>query len=127
NHHLALKAALKCRRYVAAAQTHLKELPAPVYRESTAEMSLDETAIRTLELVEAASGDRRHSLWGLLDCCRTPMGSRKLKSWLLHPSTDLSEITLRQTCVEDLFQKPDTRNALGDLLRPFADLPRSVS
>ncbi len=127
NHNLALKAALKCRRYVGAARVHVKEPPAPVYREAAAEMSLDETAIRTLEIVEASSGDRRHSLWGLLDCCRTPMGSRKLKSWLLHPSTDLSEITLRQNCVEDLFAKPEARESVGGILREFSDLPRAVS
>jgi DNA mismatch repair protein MutS len=127
NHRLALKAALACRRYVAEAQFHTKEVLAPEYRESMAEMQLDETAIRTLELVEASSGEKRHTLWGLLDHCRTPMGSRALKRWILHPSTDLEEIVLRQNCVEDLFDKPDSRAQLSALLRGFADLPRVVS
>jgi DNA mismatch repair protein MutS len=126
NHHLAARAALKVRRYVADAQFHLKELPAPKYRESTSEMQLDETAIRTLELVDSQTGDRKHSLWGLLDGARTPMGSRLLKAWLLHPSTDLAEIEQRQNCVEDLFNRPDSRAELAQLLREFADLPRAT-
>src|SRR2546422_11295774 len=63
------------------------------------------------------SGEKRHPLWGLLDACRTPMGSRKLKSWLLPPSTDLREIEQRQNCVEDLLNKPDARQSLGKILQ----------
>lgn len=127
NHHLALKAALSARRYVDEAKFRLRELPEPAYREAGAMMQLDETAIRTLELIEAASGEKRHTLWGLLDQCRTPMGSRRLKTWLLHPSTDLREIEHRQNCVEDLFDKPEARQSLGKLLQDIADLPRVTS
>ena len=79
NHRLALRAALKCRGYVARTQFHMKELISPSYRETANEMQLDDTAIRTLELVESSSGESRHSLWGLLNHCRTAMGSRKLR------------------------------------------------
>jgi len=127
NHHLALKAALSARRYVDEARFRLRELPEPVYKEAGSVMQLDETAIRTLELVEASSGEKRHTLWGLLDGCRTPMGSRKLKHWLLHPSTDLRDIEHRQNCVEDLLDKPDARQSLGRLLQEIADLPRVTS
>jgi DNA mismatch repair protein MutS len=127
NHHLALKAALAARRYVDEARFRLRELPEPAYRESGKVMQLDDTAIRTLELVDSASGEKRHTLWGLLDGCRTPMGSRKLKTWLLHPSTDLREIEQRQNCVEDLLDKPDARQSLGKLLQEIADLPRVTS
>ncbi|MEK7381865.1 MAG: DNA mismatch repair protein MutS [Elusimicrobiota bacterium] len=127
NHHLALKAALSARRYVDEARFRLRELPEPAYKEAGAVMQLDETAIRTLELIEAASGEKRHTLWGLLDGCRTPMGSRKLKHWLLHPSTDLREIEHRQNCVEDMLDKPDARQSLGRLLQEVADLPRVTS
>ncbi|OGR48229.1 MAG: DNA mismatch repair protein MutS [Elusimicrobia bacterium GWA2_66_18] len=127
NHHLALKAALSARRYVDEARFRLRELPEPAYQEAEAVMQLDETAIRTLELVESASGEKRHTLWGLLDGCLTPMGSRKIKNRLLHPSTDLREIERRQNCVEDLLDKPDARRSLGRLLQQIADLPRVTS
>ncbi|MEQ1918102.1 MAG: DNA mismatch repair protein MutS [Elusimicrobiota bacterium] len=127
NHHLALNAALAARQYVDEAKFRLRELPEPAYRETGAFMQLDETAIRTLELIEAASGEKRHTLWGLLDQCRTPMGSRKLKTWLLHPSTDIREIEHRQNCVEDLLDKPDARLSLAKILQEVADLPRVTS
>ncbi len=127
NRHLALRAAVAARRYVDEAKFRLRELPEPSYKEAGAVMQLDETAIRTLELVDSASGEKRHTLWGLLDGCRTPMGSRKLKGWLLHPSTDLREIEQRQNCVEDLVDKPDARRSLGKLLQEIADLPRVTS
>lgn len=127
NHPLACRAARACRRYVEDAHFHLKDVLSLSYREPAGEMQLDETAIRTLELVEASSGEKQHTLWGLLDRCRTPMGSRLLKRWILHPSTDLEEIALRQNCVEDLFDKPQSREELSDLLRGFSDVPRVVS
>ncbi len=127
NRHLALKASLAARRYIDEAKFRLRELPEPSYKEAGAVMQLDETAIRTLELVDSASGEKRHTLWGLLDGCRTPMGSRKLKGWLLHPSTDLREIEGRQNCVEDLVDKPDARLTLAKLLQEIADLPRVTS
>ena len=124
NHHLAARAALRARRYVAETQFHIKEILSPTYRESASELQLDETAIRTLELVEAASGDRKHCLWGLLDHCRTPMGSRRLKSWILHPSTDVGEIVHRQNSVEELFNLSDLRNSLGKILAQISDIAR---
>ncbi len=127
NHPLALRSALNCRRYIAESQSLLKELSAPIYRESVSQMQLDQTAIRTLELVESPDGDKRHTLWGLLDYTRTSMGSRRLKTWILHPSTDLPEIELRQNCVEDLNSQNESRRELSKLLREFADLPRVIS
>ncbi|MBI5246397.1 MAG: DNA mismatch repair protein MutS [Elusimicrobia bacterium] len=127
NRHLALNASLAARGYVDEAKFRLRELPEPSYKESGAVLQLDETAIRTLELIEAASGEKRHTVWGLLDQSRTPMGSRKLKHWLLHPSTDLREIEHRQNCVEDLFDKPGARQSLGKIIQEVADLPRVTS
>ncbi|MDO8757428.1 MAG: DNA mismatch repair protein MutS, partial [Elusimicrobiota bacterium] len=127
NHHLALAAVTAARQYIDEAKFRLHELPEPAYREAGAVMQLDETAIRTLELIEAASGDKRHTLWGLLDQSRTSMGSRRLKNWLLHPSTDIREIEHRQNCVEDLLDKPEARQSLGKILQEVADLPRVTS
>ncbi len=127
DHALARKAALAARRYVDEARFRLRELPEPAYRETGAVMQLDDTAIRTLEIVDSSSGEKRHTLWGMLDGCRTPMGSRRLKMWLLQPSTDMPEIERRQACVEDLLGKPDARQSLGRLLQQIADLPRVTS
>ncbi|MBI4676363.1 MAG: DNA mismatch repair protein MutS [Elusimicrobia bacterium] len=127
NHHLAAAAAQRCLRYLAETRFHLQDLLEPQYRESSAEMQLDETAIRTLELVESSDGNRRHTLWGTLDCCSTPMGSRTLKAWILHPSIDIVEIGRRQNCVVELLDKPDVRGALAQHLREISDLSRVIN
>ncbi|MBI5622443.1 MAG: DNA mismatch repair protein MutS [Elusimicrobia bacterium] len=127
NHHIAASAAQRCLRYLAETRFHVVSVLEPQYRESTSVMQLDETAIRTLELIDAADGNRRHTLWGALDCCSTAMGSRTLKSWILHPSTDIQEIGRRQNCVSELFDKPDVRAALSQHLREIADLSRVIN
>lgn len=127
NRSLACKAALRARGYVIDTQSHLADLPAPAYREAQGELQLDETAIRNLELLESSAGGRKHSLWGLLDRCRTAMGSRALKRWILHPSTDIREIERRQNCVEELLDKSECRQALRTALSEIADLERAVN
>ena len=122
NRPLALKAALKARSYVAATQSHLGEMPAPVYRDSLPEMQLDDAAIHTLELVSSYDGDRQHTLWSVLDRTHTPMGSRRLKRWILHPSTDLREIERRLHCVGELVDKSDLRAKLRAALREDPEL-----
>ena len=128
NRHLALRAALKARRYVADTQAHLRDTAlVPQYRESAAEMQLDEAAIRTLELVQSSDGDRRHSLWGVLDRTQTAMGSRKLRQWILHPSTDLLEIDRRLNCVEELINVSSARRGLSKTLGEVADIERVIN
>ena len=52
-------------------------------------LEMDVHTIRNLELVETIRlKERTYSLIWLLDKCKTAMGSRKLKSWLLNPLKD---------------------------------------
>ncbi|MFH2203597.1 MAG: DNA mismatch repair protein MutS [Elusimicrobiota bacterium] len=127
NRQLALKAALTARSYIESTQSHLKEVLKPSYREARPEMQLNEAAIRTLELVDSQTGGRKLTLWGILDRTLTPMGSRRLKQWILHPSTELPEIERRLHCVEELADKTDTRDSLGGLLDEISDLERVIN
>ncbi|MBI3547798.1 MAG: DNA mismatch repair protein MutS [Elusimicrobia bacterium] len=127
NRQLAAKAALKARAYVADTRSHMSDVLTPAYKETQTALHLDETAIRTLELASSAFGDKRHSLWGVLDKCRTPMGSRKLKNWILHPLTDVSEIERRLNCVEELLDRDDSRWTLAQILGEIADIERVTS
>ena len=127
NKPLALRAALRAERYAAEAEPHLKARLAPSDREAQKHLELDEAAIRTLELVEASDGDPKKSLWGTLNFCRTAMGSRRLRDWILHPLMELSEIERRQRCVEELFESRERRQALAEVLSGFADLERVLS
>src|SRR5581483_4825699 len=62
-----------------------------------------------------------------LDRGQTAMGSRKLRAWLLHPSTDLKEIERRQNSVEELIDKAEAARVLSQILSDIADLERLVS
>jgi len=90
-------------------------------------MTLDATAVRTLELLEASDGSSRSSLFGVLDETVTPMGARMLRQWLLQPLLDLDAITARQEAITALVDSPDTRAALRRLLKPVGDLARLTS
>jgi DNA mismatch repair protein MutS len=90
-------------------------------------MTLDETAVRTLELLENSDGSTRNSLFGVLDETVTPMGARMLRQWLLQPLLDAAAITARQDAVAALVDAPDTRAALRRLLGPVGDLARLAS
>ena len=90
-------------------------------------MTLDETAVRTLELLEASDGRARNSLFGVLDETVTPMGARLLRQWLLQPLLDRAAVAARQDAVAALIEAPDTRAALRRLLKPVGDLARLTS
>ena len=90
-------------------------------------MTLDETAVRTLELLEGSDGSSRSSLLGVLDETVTPMGARMLRQWLLQPLLSPVAISARQNAVAALVEAPDARAALRGLLRPVGDLARLAS
>jgi DNA mismatch repair protein MutS len=90
-------------------------------------MTLDETAVRTLELLEGSDGSSRSSLFGVLDEAVTPMGTRMLRQWLLQPLLDRDAIAARQDAIATLVDSADARAALRRLLRPVGDLARLTS
>jgi len=90
-------------------------------------MTLDETAVRTLELLEASDGSTRSSLFGVMDATVTPLGARLLRQWLLQPLLDTGAIRARQDAVAALMDAPETRAALRRLLKPVGDLARLTS
>ena len=71
-------------------------------------MRMDAAAIQALHLFPESTGPFEQtsnrqaglSLFGLLNQCRTPMGSRTLKQWIAQPLMDLEEINKRQTLIE---------------------------
>lgn len=124
NHKLAMKTALKAAAYVRQTQPGLKEVFAPSYYEPANRLQLDESAIKTLELVSGPDGDDSKTLWGVLDLCRTSMGSRLLRRWILEPLTDLREIHSRQAFTAFLAEGRESREQLGEILSQVPDIER---
>jgi DNA mismatch repair protein MutS len=90
-------------------------------------MTLDETSVKTLEVLEASDGSVRGSLFGVLDHTMTPMGARLLHQWLLQPLLDPGLIRERQDAVQALVEAPATRAGVRGLLQRVGDLERLTS
>ena len=89
-------------------------------------MSLDSAAQRNLELIPEVSGDSV-SLLTCLDCCRTPMGRRTLRDWILRPLMDIEGIKRRQNSIGVFVKAGDDRVKLADLLAGSRDIERALS
>jgi len=81
-------------------------------------MSLDAATVRNLELP---------ALTELMDRTRTPIGARRLRSWLGAPMRDAESIELRLGAVAELASSADLREALATALKPVGDLERLTS
>ena len=89
-------------------------------------MSLDAAAQRNLELVpEFSQGSV--SLLACLDRCRTPMGRRTLREWLMRPLMDIPAIERRQACIGALVEDPTRLGDLQDALAGARDAERALS
>ncbi len=78
-----------------------------------------------LELVETSRNhEREFSLLWLLDKCKTAMGSRKLRTMLLSPLKDISEINKRYDMIEKLNTEFILKDRLISLLDEVYDIER---
>lgn len=88
-------------------------------------LEMDIHTVRNLELFETIRlKDRTYSLIWLLDKCKTAMGSRKLKSYLMHPLKDIEELNKRYDKIEILNNNFILKDELKDLLYEIYDLER---
>src|SRR5262249_7758199 len=125
---LGLAAAAAALAYVRATQGERLGHVARLGRLTASDcLTLDETAVETLELLRAADGSVRHSLVGALDATVTPMGARRLRQWLLQPLRDPERIRERQDAIGALVAAPETRSGLRAILRQIGDLERLTS
>src|SRR6059058_5800235 len=86
---------------------------------------LDAATQTNLELVESRSA-RDTSLLTVLDRTVTPMGARKLRSWILQPLRDLTELGCRQQMIADLLQEPELLDSIRTELKSIRDIERAV-
>jgi len=90
-------------------------------------MKLDASTVSNLELVQTMDGSKKGSLLSFLDRTRTGMGARMLKSWLLLPLLDLSELERRQESVQALANSVQLHGTLSGKLSYIHDLERLMS
>ena len=89
-------------------------------------MKLDASALKALNLMPGPrDGSKNMSLYGLLNHCKTPVGSRLLAQWLKQPLMSLEEIERRQQLVEAFAQDTELRQTMQEEhLRSIPDLYR---
>src|SRR6267154_139337 len=86
---------------------------------------LDAATQANLELVESR-GARNTSLLAVLDRTVTPMGGRRLRSWILQPLRDLHELNCRQQMIADLLHESDLLGSLRSALKSIRDVERAA-
>jgi DNA mismatch repair protein MutS len=87
---------------------------------------LDAATQTNLELVESR-GTRNTTLLAVVDRTITPMGGRRLRSWILQPLRNLHELERRQQMISDLLQEPDLLSAIRAQLKSIRDIERATS
>ena len=87
-------------------------------------MVLDQTTLRNLELTHTLSGEKEGSLLGAIDKCRTSMGRRTLKQWLLRPLADKEKIEFRQDAVAAMARSSRRLDDLRTNLKGLRDMER---
>lgn len=107
-------------------QTDLKHIESLHYEAEQVFLGLDPQTLKNLEILHTLQGRVEHALVWVLDHCKTPMGSRQIRRWLLQPLRDQQQLQQRFDAIEALgtdyqfeaFQ-PELRK-LGDLERVLA-------
>jgi DNA mismatch repair protein MutS len=87
---------------------------------------LDAATQTNLELVESR-GTSNTTLLAVLDRTITPMGGRRLRSWILQPLRNLHELERRHRMIADLLQEPDLLAAIRAQLKSIRDIERATS
>jgi len=91
-------------------------------------MRLDMTAVRNLEIVETMrTKSKKGSLLWVVDKTKTAMGKRLIRTWLLNPLMNITQISLRQNAVEELVSDTVLRGELAESLCGVRDIERIMT
>ncbi|KAG5921219.1 MutS-like protein [Claviceps capensis] len=124
---LAMGSAASLIKYLGAMQDPSNFGQYQLYQHDLAQfMRLDAAALKALNLIPGPrDGSKTMSIYGVLNHCKTPVGSRLLAQWLKQPLMDKDEIEKRQQLVEAFFTDTELRQTMQEEhLRSVPDLYR---
>lgn len=104
----------------------LPRIEFPKYYDTVDYMKIDEWTAGNLELRSSTGGSVRHSLLGVMDETRSPMGARLLRRFMIYPLLDVGEIKKRQGAVVELLEGLSAREELMEALYKVGDLERLI-
>ncbi|HZW60414.1 MAG TPA: DNA mismatch repair protein MutS [Woeseiaceae bacterium] len=114
-------------QYVSDTQkTALPHLTSLTVESSDEALVMDGPTRRNLELEHSLSGRHQHTLAGVMDRCRSTMGSRLLRRWINRPLRDAAILRTRYQAVRSII---DARLGapLGEELAGIGDVERILS
>ncbi len=88
-------------------------------------LALDAVSQAHLEVLRPR-GEGGVSLLQTLDRTVTPLGARRLRSWLGYPLRDVEKLVLRQGFIAGFLALPDTLRGVRETLKQVRDLERAV-
>jgi len=123
-HPAAIAAAGALLNYLKLTQNTLPPHMDALSLESSAQyIGMDAATRRNLELTQANGGRKSPTLFSVLDCCTTNMGSRLLAQWIHHPLQNRQHIRARQDAVAALLADKAFETVSGSL-KNVADIER---
>ncbi len=106
----------------------LKSVDKINYYTSSRFMGLDISSVRNLELLETMRGKtKRGSLLWVLDKTKTAMGKRLLRSWLIQPLLNPSEIIMRHNAVDEIYCDAVLRGEMTEYMTGIFDIERLMT
>lgn len=88
---------------------------------------MDRFTLRNLEVFYSTAGTAGVSLVDVMDECASPMGARRLRSWLAMPVMDRNELDSRHNVVDYFVNNPDDLSVLRGYISDIGDLERITS
>ncbi|MBB5353532.1 DNA mismatch repair protein MutS [Haloferula luteola] len=101
---------------------HLRTLKV---REDARTVLIDAASQANLDLIDSRSG-RKHTLLGVLDRTKTPMGARLLRDWILHPLRELEPLLARQDFIAAFLAEPFLHSKIRESLTGIRDVERTT-
>jgi len=98
----------------------------PKILDETQVLEMDEETVRNLNLVEGQN-EKEHSLFSVLNKCRTQKGKRILRHKILFPTRNIDSIQDRWKKLELLEKNKRTKSEIKNILSELADLERILS
>ncbi len=105
--------------------THLNRL---TYLDASQSLFIDTYTLRNLEITRnLRDGEKKDTLYDVLDFTKTAMGSRLLRKWLEYPLLNHEKIQKRLDSVGDLVKNFSVRHNLRDIMKDIYDFERLLT